>query len=112
MSISLRAIQEFSNKEISVELVKQRITDGKCDALPRSSMPQALADKAGQTNPGDSIGLTSREAEERFRRFGANDPASARVTAARYGIELHKGGVGYYAREQSIHVDVGRVRRW
>jgi uncharacterized protein YcbK (DUF882 family) len=27
-------------------------------------------------------------------------------------LELHRGGVGYYAREQFVHVDVGRVRRW
>jgi uncharacterized protein YcbK (DUF882 family) len=25
---------------------------------------------------------------------------------------MHRGGVGYYAREQFVHVDVGRVRRW
>jgi uncharacterized protein YcbK (DUF882 family) len=25
---------------------------------------------------------------------------------------LHRGGVGYYEREQFVHVDVGRVRRW
>ncbi|HSM87512.1 MAG TPA: DUF882 domain-containing protein [Candidatus Limnocylindrales bacterium] len=27
-------------------------------------------------------------------------------------LALHRGGVGYYAREQFVHVDVGRVRRW
>lgn len=27
-------------------------------------------------------------------------------------LSLHRGGVGYYAREQFVHVDVGRVRRW
>jgi uncharacterized protein YcbK (DUF882 family) len=27
-------------------------------------------------------------------------------------LHLHRGGVGYYAREQFVHVDVGRVRRW
>ena len=27
-------------------------------------------------------------------------------------LKLHRGGVGYYAREQFVHVDVGRVRRW
>ena len=25
---------------------------------------------------------------------------------------MHRGGVGYYAREQFVHVDVGRVRHW
>ena len=27
-------------------------------------------------------------------------------------LGLRRGGVGYYEREQFVHVDVGRVRRW
>jgi len=27
-------------------------------------------------------------------------------------LGLRRGGVGYYQREQFVHVDVGRVRRW
>lgn len=27
-------------------------------------------------------------------------------------LELQRGGVGYYAKSDFIHVDVGRVRRW
>lgn len=27
-------------------------------------------------------------------------------------LRLHRGGVGYYRREQFVHVDVGRVRNW
>lgn len=27
-------------------------------------------------------------------------------------LSLHRGGVGFYAREQFVHVDVGRIRRW
>jgi uncharacterized protein YcbK (DUF882 family) len=27
-------------------------------------------------------------------------------------LELRRGGVGYYRRDNFIHVDVGRVRRW
>jgi uncharacterized protein YcbK (DUF882 family) len=27
-------------------------------------------------------------------------------------LELHRGGVGYYAASDFVHVDVGRVRRW
>ena len=27
-------------------------------------------------------------------------------------LALHRGGVGYYASSDFIHVDVGRVRRW
>ena len=41
-------------------------------------MAQSFAEKVVQTNPADSIGLTTQEAEERLKRFGANDPAPAR----------------------------------
>lgn len=27
-------------------------------------------------------------------------------------LTLHRGGVGYYAASEFVHVDVGRVRRW
>jgi uncharacterized protein YcbK (DUF882 family) len=27
-------------------------------------------------------------------------------------LALHRGGVGYYASSNFVHVDVGRVRRW
>jgi uncharacterized protein YcbK (DUF882 family) len=27
-------------------------------------------------------------------------------------LALHRGGVGYYAASDFVHVDVGRVRRW
>ncbi len=27
-------------------------------------------------------------------------------------LALHRGGVGYYAQSNFVHVDVGRVRRW
>ncbi len=40
-------------------------------------MPQAFAQKVVQRNPSDDIGLTSQQAEERLKRFGANDPAPA-----------------------------------
>ncbi|HEX7285043.1 MAG TPA: DUF882 domain-containing protein [Candidatus Angelobacter sp.] len=35
---------------------------------------------------------------------------TADLRDAALGLKL--GGVGYYAREQFVHVDVGRVRRW
>ena len=36
-------------------------------------------------------------------------PASELRDAA---LALHRGGVGYYAASDFVHVDVGRVRRW
>lgn len=41
-------------------------------------------------------------------RLPGVDTAELRDTA----LTLHRGGVGYYQREDFIHVDVGRVRRW
>jgi uncharacterized protein YcbK (DUF882 family) len=35
---------------------------------------------------------------------------TARVRDA--ALALHRGGVGYYAASNFVHVDVGRVRRW
>ena len=36
--------------------------------------------------------------------------STARVRDA--ALALHRGGVGYYAASDFVHVDVGRVRRW
>ena len=36
--------------------------------------------------------------------------SAARVRDA--ALALHRGGVGYYAASDFVHVDVGRVRRW
>ncbi len=41
-------------------------------------------------------------------RIPGVDTATLRDAA----LSLHEGGVGYYAREEFVHVDVGRVRRW
>jgi len=30
----------------------------------------------------------------------------------RAALALHGGGVGYYARSDFVHIDIGRVRRW
>src|SRR6476646_2929985 len=49
-------------------------------------MPQAFAEKVVQFNAADSVGLTTQEAEERFVRFGANDPAPAHPHSA--AVEL------------------------
>lgn len=27
-------------------------------------------------------------------------------------LKLHRGGVGYYATSDFVHVDLGRIRRW
>ena len=41
-------------------------------------------------------------------RLPGRQLASVRDTA----LGMQRGGVGYYARSDFVHVDVGRVRRW
>jgi uncharacterized protein YcbK (DUF882 family) len=41
-------------------------------------------------------------------RIPGVDTATLRDAA----LAMHRGGVGYYAQSQFVHVDVGRVRRW
>ena len=37
-------------------------------------------------------------------------PPTARLRDA--ALSLHRGGVGYYARSQFVHVDLGPIGRW
>jgi uncharacterized protein YcbK (DUF882 family) len=39
-------------------------------------------------------------------------PGVRTATLRDAALTLHRGGVGYYAGEQFVHVDVGRIRRW
>lgn len=39
-------------------------------------------------------------------------PGIASSTLRDAALSLHRGGVGYYAQSNFVHVDVGRVRRW
>jgi uncharacterized protein YcbK (DUF882 family) len=39
-------------------------------------------------------------------------PGIKTLTIRDAALELQRGGVGYYAKSDFIHVDVGRVRRW
>jgi uncharacterized protein YcbK (DUF882 family) len=39
-------------------------------------------------------------------------PGVKTVTLRDAALALHRGGVGYYASSEFVHVDVGRVRRW
>ena len=39
-------------------------------------------------------------------------PGVATSTLRDAALSLHRGGVGYYAQSNFVHVDVGRVRRW
>jgi uncharacterized protein YcbK (DUF882 family) len=39
-------------------------------------------------------------------------PGVASSTLRDAALSLHRGGVGYYAQSNFVHVDVGRVRRW
>jgi len=39
-------------------------------------------------------------------------PGVTTATLRDAALALHRGGVGYYAASNFVHVDVGRVRRW
>jgi uncharacterized protein YcbK (DUF882 family) len=39
-------------------------------------------------------------------------PAVPTLQLRNAALALHRGGVGYYAASNFVHVDVGRVRRW
>ena len=39
-------------------------------------------------------------------------PGTSTAKLRDLALGLHEGGVGYYAKPDFIHVDVGRVRRW
>lgn len=39
-------------------------------------------------------------------------PGTSTAKLRDLALGLHEGGVGYYAKSDFIHVDVGRVRRW
>lgn len=39
-------------------------------------------------------------------------PGVETTTLRDTALNMHRGGVGYYAQSQFVHVDVGRVRRW
>ena len=39
-------------------------------------------------------------------------PGIKTATLRDAALALHRGGVGYYASSEFVHVDVGRVRRW
>ena len=45
---------------------------------------------------------------DRYGRLRGMDTAKLRDTA----LGLKRGGVGYYAKSDFVHVDTGRVRRW
>ena len=39
-------------------------------------------------------------------------PVKCRVVTSRGDIALKAGGVGFYPREDFVHIDTGRVRSW
>ena len=39
-------------------------------------------------------------------------PGTSTAKLRDLALALHEGGVGYYAKSDFIHVDVGRIRRW
>jgi uncharacterized protein YcbK (DUF882 family) len=56
------------------------------------------------------VALHSLHMEAEAIDIRLSDVPTAEVRDA--ALRLHRGGVGYYAASNFLHVDVGRVRRW
>lgn len=59
---------------------------------------------------GHAVALHSEHIEAKAIDIRVPGVTAARVRDA--ALSLHRGGVGYYAQSDFVHVDVGRVRRW
>lgn len=59
---------------------------------------------------GHAVALHSQHIEAKAIDIRIPGFTAARVRDA--ALSLHRGGVGFYAESNFVHVDVGRVRRW
>jgi uncharacterized protein YcbK (DUF882 family) len=59
---------------------------------------------------GHAVALHSEHIKAKAIDIRVPGVRAARVRDA--ALSLHRGGVGYYAHSDFVHVDVGRVRRW
>lgn len=59
---------------------------------------------------GHGVALHSQHMEA--RAIDIRIPGVSAATVRDAALSLHRGGVGYYAQSNFVHVDVGRVRRW
>jgi uncharacterized protein YcbK (DUF882 family) len=59
---------------------------------------------------GHGVALHSQHMEAKAIDIRIPGVTSAKIRDA--ALSLQRGGVGYYAQSDFVHVDVGRVRRW
>jgi uncharacterized protein YcbK (DUF882 family) len=71
----------------------------------RSPETNSLLSSMSKGVAGNSLHLNGKAIDIRL-------PGYDLKTLQRTAIELKKGGVGYYASSDFIHVDVGRIRYW
>jgi uncharacterized protein YcbK (DUF882 family) len=71
----------------------------------RSAATNAMLQKSGEGVATNSLHLQGRAVDVRLAGF---DTVKLRDAA----IALERGGVGYYAASDFVHLDTGRVRRW
>jgi uncharacterized protein YcbK (DUF882 family) len=57
-------------------------------------------------------GVAKKSLHTHGRAIDVRLPGVSTKVLRNIALELAKGGVGYYARSDFIHVDTGRVRRW
>lgn len=59
-----------------------------------------------------SSGVATRSLHMDGKALDIRIPGVPLVKVRDAGLELKRGGVGYYPSDNFVHVDVGRVRRW
>ena len=59
-----------------------------------------------------TVGVAQNSLHMQAEAIDIRLPGTLTSTFRDAALALHRGGVGYYAKSDFIHVDVGRVRRW
>lgn len=59
-----------------------------------------------------TVGVAPRSLHMEAEAIDIRLPGVQTSTLRDAALALHRGGVGYYAKSNFIHVDVGRVRHW
>jgi uncharacterized protein YcbK (DUF882 family) len=61
---------------------------------------------------GNSSGVATRSLHMQGKAIDIRLPGRKLANLRDTALAMKRGGVGYYARSDFVHVDVGRVRRW
>jgi uncharacterized protein YcbK (DUF882 family) len=102
-----------------VKAIKKELLDLMFSIQKKINVDEPFHIISGYRSPGSNAMLRKRQknvAKNSLHMYGkAVDiriPGFSLRTLRREAINLGKGGVGYYPRARSIHIDVGEVRYW